>query len=217
MTAFLSSNLGAALVTYLVLGLCTLALKPRTAADYAAMASRNPVWLWSRLTALFQLVAGLGLDPSKVAEALVKVVTGRVAPLSIGLVADGKPGAYRKSAPPSAASIPVVTSDSEPPTLKRVVPVVARRGAGLVACVALLVAAPRCSTFSAQDAKTVVQDALSVSAIACVFASSLTDSKAVAQACQIDQTLAPLIQQLIAQREAAKKQGVTWSVDAGAP
>lgn len=222
-TAFLSSNMGAAIITYLALGLCTLVFKPRSAAEYAAMASRNPAWLWSRLAAFFQLVAGLGFDPSKVAEAIVKVITGRVAPLTIGLIADGTPGAYRKSAPPRSSSIPVITTDSEPPTMKRMVPSLVRGAGGrgvagvgcFVACVALFLGG--CTPGAQADAKTVVSELLSVSQIACLFASTLTDSKAVMQACSIDATLAPVVQQLIAQREGAKKQGVMWTADAGAP
>jgi len=56
--------------------------------------------------------------------------------------------------------------------------------------------------------------ALDASELGCVFATELSDSKAVAGLCKIDQTLVPVIEQLIAQRNAAKKAGVTW--DAGA-
>jgi len=64
------------------------------------------------------------------------------------------------------------------------------------------------------DAKTVAKDALSVTQIACVFASALTDDAAVAEACKIDKALTPLLRDLIGQREGAKRAGVSW--DAGA-
>ena len=67
-----------------------------------------------------------------------------------------------------------------------------------------------------QEAKTVEQDLLSASQIACVELSSLTDAKAVATACAIDSALVPILQQLIGQREAAKQVGVSWQApDAG--
>ena len=80
-----------------------------------------------------------------------------------------------------------------------------------IACVIASLAIAGCSLFTAQNAKT----ALEVSQIACVFATELTDAAAVATACQIDQELVPVIQQLISEREAAKKAGVHWGADAG--
>ena len=77
--------------------------------------------------------------------------------------------------------------------------------------VALCLVIGGCSLFTAQNLKT----ALDASALACVFASELTDAQAVASACSIDQALVPVIDQLIAQRDAAKKQGVHWGADAG--
>jgi hypothetical protein len=68
-----------------------------------------------------------------------------------------------------------------------------------------------CSLFTPQNAKT----ALEVTQVACVFATQLTDAKAVADVCKIDRTLVPVIEQLIAQREGAKKVGVVWGADAG--
>lgn len=63
-----------------------------------------------------------------------------------------------------------------------------------------------CSLFTPGNVKA----ALDATALGCVFASELTDAKAVADACSIDQALVPTIEKLIAQREAAKKSGVAW-------
>ena len=213
-----SSPLGHALLSYLFLGLCTLLFKPRTAAEYAESAARKPVWIWSRVTALWQLVGAIGLDPAKMADGLGKLITGKSAPLAIGLVAArdsershvivGKGG-------PSSSKGEVYDSDDEP-TLKSVVPYIPTRAASvLVACIAMTLSG--CTPGAQAEAKTIVSEVLSVSAIACIFASQLTDSPAVMQACAIDSRFAPLVQQLIAQREGAKKAGVTWSADAGAP
>ena len=215
---FSSSPLGHALLAYLALGICTLVFKPRTAAEYAESAARNPVWIWSRVTALWQLVGAIGLDPAKMADGLGKLITGKSAPLAIGLVAArdsershvivGKGG-------PSSSKGEVYDSDDEP-TLKSVVPYIPTRAASvLVACIAMTLSG--CTPGAQAEAKTIVSEVLSVSAIACIFASQLTDSPAVMQACAIDSRFAPLVQQLIAQREGAKKAGVTWSADAGAP
>ena len=81
----------------------------------------------------------------------------------------------------------------------------------LVGCVPFLVI-----SCTPQEAKTVESDFLTATQIACAMSSQLTDSKAVAAACQIDAALLPLLEQLIAEREAAKKSGVTWQSDAGA-
>jgi hypothetical protein len=68
-------------------------------------------------------------------------------------------------------------------------------GAALVLLVAVVAA---CN----MPAKDVAKDALTASQILCVLASNLTDSKAVAAACQIDQALVPLIEPFLAQKEA---------------
>jgi len=65
---------------WLLLGLVTVIVKPRSAEEYARMASRRPVWLFSRLTALWVLIGSLGLDPLKTAAALGKLVTGSFTP-----------------------------------------------------------------------------------------------------------------------------------------
>jgi hypothetical protein len=50
--------------------------------------------------------------------------------------------------------------------------------------------------------KVVAQDVLSASQILCVLASNLIDDKAVADACEIDQALIPIIRPLLAVKEA---------------
>jgi hypothetical protein len=71
---------------------------------------------------------------------------------------------------------------------------------------------------TAQDAKTATQDALSAAQLACIFSTTLTDSKAVADACQIEGALAPIVSQLLEERDAARSAGKMWNqpYDAGA-
>lgn len=67
-------------------------------------------------------------------------------------------------------------------------------------------------------AKTVVQDVLTSAQIACVFLQALTNAPEVATACGIDSKMTPLVEQLIGQREAAKKSGVQFKAPpAGSP
>jgi hypothetical protein len=61
----------------LISALVTIALKPRTPEQYAAMAAMRPVWFWSRFAPLLQLVGALGLDPVKALAVLSKVFTGK--------------------------------------------------------------------------------------------------------------------------------------------
>lgn len=61
----------------LVSALVTIALKPRTPEQYAAMAAMRPTWFWSRFAPLLQLVGALGLDPVKALAVLSKVFTGK--------------------------------------------------------------------------------------------------------------------------------------------
>lgn len=70
-----------------------------------------------------------------------------------------------------------------------------------------------CSLFTAKNAKSV----LDAAQLACLFASTLTDAPAVLEACRIDAELTPVVRQLLAQRDGARKAGVVWSADAGAP
>lgn len=69
-----------AVAFWLALGVITVIVKPRTPEQYARMASRRPVWLFSRITALWVLIGSLGLDPLKTATALAKVITGSFTP-----------------------------------------------------------------------------------------------------------------------------------------
>lgn len=70
----------ALLVWPLVAALITAAFKPRTPEAYAALASRQPVWLFARVAALLQLIGALGIDPVKATEAVKKFVGGRSLP-----------------------------------------------------------------------------------------------------------------------------------------
>lgn len=74
------------------------------------------------------------------------------------------------------------------------------------AAAALVLALAGCSLFTASNLKT----ALDGSALACVFGSELTAAAALATVCKLDQALVPVVDQLIAQRQAAKASGVTW-------
>lgn len=74
-----------------------------------------------------------------------------------------------------------------------------------------------CSSLSHQDIKNIEKDALTVADIACVFGSALVDPEALALACGIEKRFVPILDQLIGQREAAKRAGVKWTPrDAGA-
>lgn len=60
------------------------------------------------------------------------------------------------------------------------------------------------------------RDALTLAEIACIFASNLLDASALAGYCRIDPRLAPVIADLIGQREGARRAGVRWPSDADA-
>lgn len=68
-----------------------------------------------------------------------------------------------------------------------------------------------------QEAKDVTKKALSVLDLACIFASSIVDEGALAKACGIADDLTPLLRELVGQREAARKAGVTWRGSDGGP
>lgn len=86
-TDWMTTPTGAMITMWLLVGVFTFLFKKRTPEEYAASAARHPVWFWSRVTALWQFLAGIGPDPHKIAEAVYKMVTGRVAPLALGIVA----------------------------------------------------------------------------------------------------------------------------------
>ena len=71
-----------------------------------------------------------------------------------------------------------------------------------------------CASWTKQDTKAAEQAGLSLAQIACVFGSVLTDAPALAEACAIDKSLSPVLEQLIGQREAAKRQGVHYMAPA---
>ena len=204
---FSATPLGHAVLAWLVLGLCTLVFKKRTPEEYAKSAGRHPAWLFARVTAFWQFLGGLGLDPVKVSEALGKVISGRVQPLALGVVAvKDEPTAKKlSSAPP-----PVVKDDDSGPY---------RDGlAALLILGALSLSTSGCTPAGQQTAKTVTNAALTVAQIACLFASAETTDTTVASVCGISNDLLPVVRQLIGQREGAKKVGVTWTpTDAGAP
>jgi len=83
-------------------------------------------------------------------------------------------------------------------------------------CLAVSSIGAKCTPAEIHSAE---QAVLSASQIACVFASSLSDSKAIADTCAIDRALLPVLEQLIAVKAAAAKSGVTYHdpmKDAGA-
>lgn len=63
----------------------------------------------------------------------------------------------------------------------------------------------------------IAEAALTLTQIGCVMSSTLTDAQALADFCKIAGPAIPAIQNLIGEREAAKKSGVSWpGADAGA-
>lgn len=86
------------------------------------------------------------------------------------------------------------------------------------ACIFLIVS--WISGCTQQGAKTATTVALDVVQMACIEASQLTTAQEVATACKIDQDLTPALQQflndLIGQREAAKRAGFHWTAGAAA-
>jgi hypothetical protein len=55
-----------------------------------------------------------------------------------------------------------------------------------------------------------IRSVLDATAITCVFASELTDEKAVASVCGVADDLIPVLRNLIAQREASRRAGIAW-------
>ena len=120
---FIDTPIGAAVLGWLVLGVCTLIFKPRSPESYAALALRNPVWFFARFAAFWQLAGGLGIDPAKVAAAAFKVITGRVQPLETGLVPSST-ATKPDDGPPS----------SDPPSSGGATPLIVGACLMLVAC-----------------------------------------------------------------------------------
>lgn len=126
--------LGAVILFYVLVGICTYVFKKRTPEEYAASAARHPTWLFARWTALWKTMGGLGLDPEKVAEGAFQLITGRVAPLAIGIVAaprkpsDPPPAGGAAARPPvdPLDLLPVIQVDDEPPSTKPETPAARR-------------------------------------------------------------------------------------------
>lgn len=76
----------------------------------------------------------------------------------------------------------------------------------LVLLVPLSVATSSCSLFTKKNANSAI-DAIT---IGCVMSSTLTDESAVADVCDVAHDLLPILRDLIGQREAAKRAGVSW-------
>jgi len=58
--------------------------------------------------------------------------------------------------------------------------------------------------------------ALDAVQLACIFNETITQEEKLAEVCHIATDLLPIVRKLIAQREAGRKQGVTWeTADAG--
>ena len=74
-------------------------------------------------------------------------------------------------------------------------------------CLAISSIGAKCTPAEIHQAE---QAVLSASLLACVFASSLSTSTAIADACAIDRALLPVLEQLIAVKAAAAKSGVTY-------
>ena len=88
-------------------------------------------------------------------------------------------------------------------------------GAGAVLIGAFLAMTVSGCAWWQANGKTVTQDALSLSQIACIESSQFTSAPEVATACSIDSALVPVLEQLLAQKAAAHRSGFSW--DAGAP
>lgn len=100
--SWLVAPLGIYVTSQILLALATLVFKKRTPEEYAASAARKPEWLFSRVTAFWKLAGAMNIDPAKVAEAAMQVVTGYVAPLAQGVtVAKGRTNPPPPSTPPS--------------------------------------------------------------------------------------------------------------------
>lgn len=69
-----------------------------------------------------------------------------------------------------------------------------------------------------QDARDATKAVMDAKDIACVFGSFVVDEHALAKVCHVADSLAPVIRDLIGQREGARRSGVFWpsSSDGGA-
>lgn len=129
---------------------------------------------------------------------------------------NGKEIGLKKPQPPDGS-----TGDPPPPADPPIPPMPPTGTGGLVARLALaavfaimVATGVGCSLFTPKGAR----NALDAIQLACVFQSELSDEKALADACAIAEDLIPLLRKLVAQREAAKRSGMTWDrgADGGA-
>lgn len=95
----------------------------------------------------------------------------------------------------------------------RDVPRLVAAGLVVVGCLVALHYCTGCSLLTKQTAKT----ALTATEIACVFNSEIVEEKTLATVCGIAKELAPLLRDLIGQREGARAAGIRWQYDAGTP
>lgn len=199
-TAWLGTPLGTIIAAWVALGLATAIFKPRTPEAYASLASGNPRWFWPRLAALLQLAGGLGLDPMKVAEALLKLAKGNVVPLQ-DLTTTVARQPYRG---PLAAKPD--WDDTTPPAASPR----DKRGIGPLALLAFVFASTigplavvsSCTPGERQAAKS----ALDVLQVACIIANAESDDATVAQVCGIANDLMPDLEKILsAQRKATRK------------
>jgi hypothetical protein len=89
-----------------------------------------------------------------------------------------------------------------------------KRGDVVYVSILLVTFATSCALFTAKNARTAL-DALQ---LACVFQSLVTDEKALADACGVADDMLPVLRNLVAQREGARRAGVSWArphADAG--
>lgn len=187
-----------AITAYVVGSVLAFLLKPQSEEHYAAIASKRPVWFFSRWAAFRQFL------PTQFND------TGKAVSIVLAKIFAGPPKPPAPPGPPIGRSL-VPSSDPPPPS----VPKSAARLMLATLVLSLLVATPGCSLLTKRTAKTV----LDAAALACVFQSEVTDESAVADACDIARELIPIVRNLIGQREAAKRSGVRWSstaADAGA-
>lgn len=125
--------------------------------------------------------------------------------------------------PPAPGSIRPNVPSLFPPKNTPTIPPVAGVFALLVPLMFGLLLAGSSVSCTPQEAKTAETVTLDLAQMACIEASTLTTAAAVLDGCKIVQTLTPSLEaffnDLIAQREAAKRAGFHWTAgaDAGAP
>lgn len=183
-----------------ILGVCTLVFKPKTPEEYAALAARRPAWLWSRVAAFLTFMGGLGLDPSKVAASLVKVITGKVEPVE---ALRGGLGPYRASPVPPAPKLPKLNTETEPPPDGRSGLLTVSFAILALTCM-LSNLATACTPGQRQTARTV----LDVAKIACIIANQSLPDRDVQKVCDVADDLIDPMKDVLASSRAASAQAV---------